>query len=81
MNGAAQAPLIAVPALSLTDLIGGLLFSSLGFVAFTYGKRMGYWTPMLCGIALMLLPLLLADAPLLVVSAALTGTAIIFRRN
>ena len=70
-----------MPALTLTNIIGGVLFSSFGFVAFTYGKRMGYWTPMLCGIALMLLPLFVADGPLLIASALLGTVAIAFRNS
>ena len=39
--------------LSAANLIGGLVFGSIGFVAFIYGKRMNLWRPMLLGIALM----------------------------
>jgi hypothetical protein len=70
-----------VPALTLTNCIGGVLFSAFGFVAFTYGKRMGYWMPMLCGIALMMLPLFVADAPLLIASALVGTIAIVFRQS
>jgi hypothetical protein len=70
-----------MPALSLTNIIGGFLFSSFGFVAFIYGKRMGYWTPMLCGIGLMLLPLFVDDLPLLITSVLLGAVAIVFRNS
>jgi hypothetical protein len=70
-----------VPALTFTNCIGGMLFSAFGFVAFTYGKRMGYWMPMLCGIALMMLPLFVADAPLLIASALVGTIAIVFRHS
>ncbi len=39
--------------LSAANLIGGLVFGSIGFVAFIYGKRMNLWKPLLLGIALM----------------------------
>jgi len=42
-----------MPVFSGANLIGGLLFGSIGFVAFVYGKRMHVWKPMLLGIALM----------------------------
>ena len=41
---------------SAVNLFGGLLFGSIGFVAFRYGKRMNLWKPMFCGIALMVYP-------------------------
>jgi len=63
------------------NCIGGLLFSGLGFVAFTYGKRMRVWTPMICGLGLMLLPLFLADLALLIASLLLGAAAIVFRRS
>jgi hypothetical protein len=70
-----------VPDLTLTNIISGLVFSGLGFVAFTYGKRMSCWMPMLCGIGLMMLPLLLEDVPLVIASSVLGLAAIIFRHN
>ena len=59
----------------------GVVFSAFGFIVFTYGKRMRYWTPMLCGLALMLLPLFVADLALLVGSAVLGTAAIVFRHT
>ena len=63
------------------NCIGSVLFSAFGFIVFTYGKRMKYWTPMLCGLALMLLPLFLADLALLISSAVLGTAAIVFRHS
>jgi hypothetical protein len=59
----------------------GVVSSAFGFIVFTYGKRMKYWIPMLCGLALMLLPLFLADLALLITSAVLGTAAIIFRHS
>lgn len=70
-----------MPALFSADCIGSVLFSALGFIAFAYGKRMHYWTPMLCGLGLMLLPLFVANLALLIGSALLGVTAIIFRHS
>ena len=41
---------------STANLIGGLVFGSIGFVAFIYGKRMNLWGPMFIGLALMVYP-------------------------
>ena len=61
------------------NCVGSVVFSAFGFIVFTYGKRMKYWIPMFCGLALMLLPLFLADLALLVSSAVLGTAAIVFR--
>ena len=70
-----------VPDFFSLDCVAGVVFSAFGFIVFTYGKRMKYWTPMLCGLALMLLPLFLADLALLVSSAILGIAAIAFRHT
>ena len=70
-----------VPDVFSLNCVAGVLFSAFGFVVFTYGKRMGYWTPMLCGLALMLLPLFVADVALLVGSTLLGTAAIVFRHT
>jgi len=69
----------AVSALFTVNCIASVVFSAFGFIVFTYGKRMRYWTPMLCGLALMLLPLFVADLTLLLSSTALGTAAIVFR--
>ena len=38
-----------MPVFSAANLIGGLVFGSIGFVAFIYGKRMHIWKPMFIG--------------------------------
>ena len=45
-----------MPSLSATSLFAGLLFSSIGFFGFAYGKKMGLWKPIFIGIALMAYP-------------------------
>ena len=70
-----------VPEFSLTNIVAGLVFSGLGFVVFIYGKRMSYWVPMFCGIGLMMLPLFIADVPLLITSTVLGTIAIVFRNS
>jgi hypothetical protein len=70
-----------VSGLFTANCIASVVFSAFGFIVFTYGKRMRYWTPMLCGLALMLLPLFVADVALLVGSALLGITAVVFRHT
>ncbi len=43
------------------NLFAGLLFSSIGFVGFVYGKRMSAWKPMFIGLALMAYPYFIED--------------------
>jgi hypothetical protein len=70
-----------MPDVFTVNCVAGVVFSAFGFIVFTYGKRMRYWTPMLCGLALMLLPLFLADLALLISSAVLGIAAIVFRHS
>ena len=72
---------VVMPDVFLVNCVAGVVFSAFGFIVFTYGKRMRHWTPMLCGLALMLLPLFLADIALLVSSALLGTAAIVFRHS
>jgi len=41
---------------SAANLIAGVIFGSIGFVAFMYGKRMNLWRPMFLGLTLMVNP-------------------------
>lgn len=67
--------------LSTANLIGNLLFGSIGFVAFIYGKRMNVWKVMLCGLALMIFPYFVGDTAIMYVVGALGTAAIFFLRN
>ena len=69
-----------LPAISGANLIGGLLFGSIGFVAFIYGKRMHAWKPMFLGIALMAYPYFVEnDLLLFAIGAVGTATLFLFR--
>ena len=41
---------------SLANIIGGIIFGGVGFIAFVYGKKMSSWRPMAIGIALIIYP-------------------------
>lgn len=47
--------------MSGTNLVGNLLFSSIGFVGFVYGKKTTQWKPMFLGLALMIVPYFVPD--------------------
>jgi hypothetical protein len=67
--------------LSGPSLVAGLLFGSIGFVAFIYGKRMNLWKPMLCGIALMIYPYFVADTTALFAIGGAGTIALFFLRS
>ena len=68
-----------MPSLSGSNLFANLLFSSIGFVGFIYGKRMNAWAPMFIGIALMAYPYFIEDTVTLC-AIGLVGTAALFWR-
>jgi hypothetical protein len=70
-----------MPSLSAANLIGGLLFGSIGFVAFVYGKRMHLWKPMFCGIALMIYPYFIANTAIMWAIGAFGTGALLFLRE
>ncbi|MDQ2824220.1 MAG: hypothetical protein M3R29_02105 [Verrucomicrobiota bacterium] len=67
--------------LSAANLIGNLLFSSVGFVAFIYGKRLNLWKPMLCGIALMVYPYFIVNTVIMYAIGVAGSVALIFLRD
>ena len=66
-----------MPALSGSNFIAGLVFSSIGFVGFIYGKRMSLWKPMFIGIALMAYPYFIEDT-ISICALGLAGSAALF---
>jgi hypothetical protein len=66
-----------ISGISGANLLAGLLFSSIGFVGFVYGKRMNTWKPMLLGIALMAYPYFVENTILLCL-IGLLGTVALF---
>ncbi len=63
--------------ISAVNLIGNLLFSSIGFVAFIYGKKQSLWKPMFIGLALMIFPYFISQT-LALFAAGVAGTALLF---
>ena len=53
--------------MSTSLLLWGLLFGSIGFGYFLYGKKQAAVVPMVCGIALMIFPYFVSNVLILVV--------------
>jgi hypothetical protein len=66
-----------MPVFSGANLIGGLVFGSIGFVAFIYGKRMHVWKPMFIGLALMAYPYFVEN-DVAMFAIGVVGTAALF---
>ena len=67
----------SMPVFSGANLIGGMVFGSIGFVAFIYGKRMHVWKPMFIGLALMAYPYFVAN-DIAMIAIGVVGTAALF---
>ena len=66
-----------MPVFNGANLLGGLLFGSIGFIAFIYGKRMHVWKPMFLGLALMAYPYFIEDN-IVLFAVGVVGTAGLF---
>lgn len=66
---------------STANLVGGLIFGSIGFVAFIYGKRMNLWGPIFLGLALMVYPYFVSSDLVLWIVGAAGSVALWFVRN
>ena len=66
-----------MPEFSAPNLLAGLLFGSIGFVGFIYGKRMSRLKPVLIGLVLMAYPYFVENT-LALCGIGLAGTAALF---
>jgi hypothetical protein len=66
---------------SAANLIGGLVFGSIGFVAFMYGKRMNLWKAMFVGLALMVYPYFVSNDIAMIVVGAIGSASLWFVRE
>ena len=65
---------------SIGNLIGGFLFGGIGFIAFTYGKKLGNYRVLVIGLILMVYPYFIPNNFLLyLIGAILTGALYYFR--
>jgi hypothetical protein len=80
-GGLHLAPKIDMVQFDMPNLIAGFIFGSIGFVAFTYGKRMSLWKPMFCGIGLMVYPYFVENMFLLFGIGGIGTAALFFLRD
>jgi hypothetical protein len=63
--------------ISAANLFFGLIFSSIGFVGFIFGKRLHLWKAILIGLGLMAYPYFIENT-LTLCAIGLAGTAALF---
>lgn len=66
---------------SYANLFAGLLFGSVGFAAFVYGKKQATWQPMILGVMLMVYPYFIETTWLLYVIGAALCAGLYFWRD
>jgi hypothetical protein len=65
---------------SASVLFASLLFGSVGFAVFMYGKKSMHWQPMIIGVALMVYPYFVENVLLLyAIGIALSISLFVFR--
>ena len=66
--------------LSIANIFSGLLFGTIGFAAFMYGKKQGAWRPMALGGALMVFPYIISNTVWqYIIGIFLTAVLFVFR--
>lgn len=67
--------------MTMANIMGNIIFSAIGFVAFVYGKRMQAYRTLAIGLVMMLYPYFLAGSTALMygIGAALTVALFVFR--
>jgi len=66
---------------SAANLIAGVIFGSIGFVAFMYGKRMNLWRPMFLGLTLMVNPYFINNDIVMVIVGIVGSASLWFVRE
>ena len=57
--------------MNVADLLWGVLFGSIGFAYFIYGRRQGKMIPLVCGVVLMVYPYFMPNIAVLVIIGAI----------
>ena len=69
-----------VGSMSTGNLIGNVIFSGIGFVAFMYGKKQGRFNPMVLGGVLMVYPYFVSSTALMfLIGSALTAAIFYYK--
>ena len=66
---------------SMGQIVAGTIFSSIGFVAFVYGKKTDSWKPLAIGVGLFVIPFLLQDTLQLTVAGVILTSLLYFFRD
>lgn len=67
--------------MSTSSLLLGVLFSCVGFGYFLYGRKQRSGAPLVCGMALMVIPYLISNAGLLLVVGLVLAAGPYFLRE
>lgn len=66
--------------MNTANLFGGIIFGSIGFAAFIYGKKQASFRPMVLGISLMAYPYFIPNTTAMyVIGILLTAALFVFR--
>ena len=57
--------------MNAAELLWGVLFGSIGFAYFIYGRRQGKMIPLVCGVVLMVYPYFMPNTAVLVIIGAI----------
>ena len=57
--------------MNVAELLWGVLFGSIGFGYFIYGRRQGKMIPLVCGVVLMVYPYFMPNTAVLVIIGAI----------
>ncbi len=63
--------------ISVLNVVANLVFGSIGFVAFIYGKKQSLWSIMFIGLGLMVFPYFIGNTAILFAAGSL-GTGLLF---
>jgi hypothetical protein len=66
---------------NLPNLIGGFLFSAVGFVAFCYGKKMARLWPLVIGVTLMVYPYFVGSTAMIYTAGSVLCVALYLLRE
>ena len=70
-----------VGSMSTGNLIGNVIFSGIGFVAFMYGKKQGRFNPLVSGGVLMVYPYFVTNTVLMVLVGIALTAAVWYARD
>lgn len=67
--------------MTAANILGGVIFGTVGFVAFVYGKKMSSYKPLFLGLALMIYPYFIPSTLWVYIIGAVLTTALFVWRD